>query len=78
MRMLAGGMKYSDVWEMNGERLYLQVIDGIGNVTEGSYPVTISPSGEDLYICEAPVSGTRPGFFGEEDKAEMYLALVYN
>lgn len=76
--MPAGGMEYSGVWEMDGECLYLQVVDGIGNVTEGSYPVTISPSGEDLYICEDPVGGTRPVFFGEEDKVERYLTLVYN
>ena len=73
-----GGAQYSGVWEMDGECLYLQVVDSVGNVTEGRYPVTISPSGKDLYICEDPKSGVRPVFFGEEDKAVMYLTLVDN
>ena len=73
-----GGAQYSGVWEMDGECLYLQVADSVGNVTEGRYPVTISPFGKDLYICEDPKSGVRPVFFGEEDKAVMYLTLVDN
>ena len=73
-----GGAQYSGVWEMDGECLYLQVVDRVGNVTEGRYPVTISPSGKDLYICEDPKNGVRPVFFGEEDKAVMYLTLVDN
>ena len=73
-----GGAQYSGIWEMDGECLYIQVVDGVGNVTEGRYPVTISPSGKDLYICEDPKNGVRPVFFGEEDKAVMYLTLVDN
>lgn len=72
------GEQYSGIWGMDGEYLFLQVVDGVGNVTEGRFPVKISPSGKDLYICEDPKNGVRPVFFGEEDKAVMYLSLVDN
>lgn len=71
------GTEYSGVWKMDGKCLYLQLADGVGNVTEGCYPVEISPSGEELSIREDPVSGARPVFF-QEDMAAITLTLVYN
>lgn len=77
-QMPADGTEYSGVWKMDDECLYLQIIDGVGNVTKGRYPVALSPSAEELYIWEDPKSGIKPVFFGEEDIAAMYLTLVYN
>ena len=70
----ANGTEYSGVWKMDGKCLYLQVADGVGNITEGCYPVEISPSGEELSIREDPKSGARPVFF-REDMAAMTLTL---
>ncbi len=72
-----GITEYSGVWEMDGGCLYLQLTDGLGNVTEGRFPVLVSPSGEQLAMQADPQSGALPDFLGMAGADAMNLTLIY-
>lgn len=72
-----GSAEHTGVWEMEDDMLYLQAVDDVGNVTEGRYPVKISPSGEELTMQADPQSGALPDFWGMADADAMHLTLVY-
>lgn len=72
-----GSVEHTGVWEMEGSSLHLQVTDDVGNVTEGWYPVKISPSGEELRMQADPQSGALPDFLGMAGANAMNLILVY-
>lgn len=51
-------------WRMEDDCLYLDIYDPSGAMIGGSFPVLISPSGDDLYMMAA-ADGACPPFFAE-------------
>lgn len=72
-----GSVEHTGVWTMEGEQLYIQVTDDFGNVTEGWFPLKISPSGEQLMMQADPQSGALPDFLGMEGEDAIQLTLIY-
>ena len=69
-------LAYTGTWSMKENRLCMEISDGKGHVVNGSFPVFIGPSGEQLLIQRDRKTNACLPFFDEEVNV-MELTMIY-
>ena len=68
-------LAYSGVWRMEDDCLRLEISDGVGTTLNSSFPILISPSGEEMYFQRSRSGEGAP--FLPDDMDSIGLTLSY-
>ena len=68
-------LAYSGVWRMEDDCLRLEISDGVSTTLNSSFPILISPSGEEMYFQRSRSGEGAP--FLPDDMDSIGLTLSY-